>query len=125
MTDTMVREQSFRADRREVARARRFAVDAAAVRGRVAEDVALVTSELATNAVLHADSSFVVRVVVSESVIRVEVRDGDPTAPVRRPVPHDGPDGRGISIVAAVAERWGVEPDGGGKWVWAEVGRPA
>ncbi len=123
MTDALVREQSFRADRREVARARRFAVEAAAVQGRAAEDLALVTSELATNAVLHATSPFLVRVVVSSSVIRVEVRDDDPTEPVPRPGPHEGPDGRGISIVASIARRWGVVRDGGGKWVWAEVDR--
>ena len=122
VSDALVEERTFRADRGEVARARQFVVEATGARGRAADDLALVTSELATNAVLLARSPFVVRVAVSAGVARVQVRDDDGGSPRLRNGSTDDLDGRGISIISTVALRWGVEPDGAGKWVWADVG---
>jgi anti-sigma regulatory factor (Ser/Thr protein kinase) len=124
MTGTLAGERSFRADRGEIARARRFAVATAEVEGAVADDLALVTSELATNAVLHATSDFVVQVHVTRRRVRVSVFDTDPEPPVVRRSAITDPDGRGVAIVSSVATDWGVRPEGDGKWVWAEIELP-
>ena len=125
MTGTLAGERRFRADRAEIARARRFAVAAAEVEGDAADDLALVTSELATNAVLHATGDFVVRVHVTGGAVRVSVFDADPEPPVLRRSAITDPDGRGVAIVSSVAADWGVRPEGDGKWVWAEITIPA
>lgn len=105
--------------------ARRFVAGLLACRpfaGRVsADDVQLVVSELATNAVIHAGTPFSVSVSSNESVMRIEVSDWS----VRRPIVRDGSptaiSGRGLRLVAAVAGDWGVEPGPDGKTVWAEL----
>src|SRR5690242_13835412 len=112
MTGTLAGERRFRADRSEIARARRFAVAAAEVEGDAADDLALVTSELATNAVLHASGDFVVRVHVTGGAVRVSVFDADPEPPVLRRSAITDPDGRGVAIVSSVAADWGVRPEG-------------
>jgi len=121
MTRVLAGERSFRAERSEVRLARQFVVQVAEVEGQLAEDLALVTSELATNAVLHAVSPFVVRVVLSPRSVRVMVRDQDPAEPAPRASAASDPDGRGMAIVETVASRWGVDVDRTGKWVWVEI----
>jgi anti-sigma regulatory factor (Ser/Thr protein kinase) len=86
--------------------------------GEVAE---LLTSELATNAVVHARTRFTVSVGVQRDSLRVAVRDGSFDLPrVREPKPDDLA-GRGMALVAALAPRWGVHPVNGGKEVWFEL----
>jgi anti-sigma regulatory factor (Ser/Thr protein kinase) len=89
------------------------------------EDVSLVVAELAANAVPHGSvrgRNFRVRLVLRDGVVRVEVADGRTE---RLPVPRepDGEGGRGLVLVAALAERWGVEERIGMayKVVWAEL----
>ena len=90
----------------------------------LAADAALVVTELATNAVLHAASAFSVSLLLSEDVIRISVEDG---VPVGHP---DGnrwlpaTPGHGLGVVAAMAVRWGVETDTVGKSIWAELPLP-
>lgn len=77
----------------------------------------LMASELATNCVLHAHTDFELTV-HAQGEIRVEVRDsgrGRPT--VLSPSPRD-PSGRGLRIVEAMSDTWGVTPATGGKAVW-------
>jgi anti-sigma regulatory factor (Ser/Thr protein kinase) len=84
-------------------------------------DARLVVSELATNAVLHAGTPFSVSVRYTGSAVRIAVRDGSPTRPVLR---NGGPaslSGRGLHLVQAIAEAWGVDSDPDGKAVWAEL----
>ncbi|QIY98977.1 ATP-binding protein [Streptomyces sp. S1D4-11] len=89
------------------------------------EDVSLVVAELAANAVRHGSvrgRSFRVRLVLRDGVVRVEVADGrTERLPVLRE--PDGEGGCGLVLVAALAERWGVEPRIGMayKVVWAEL----
>ncbi len=91
---------------------------------RVVETVELLTSELVTNAVIHARSSAELLVSVGDGVVRVEVSDDDATPPTRRALDPQSAAGRGIAIVAQLAADWGVEqvPDDG-KRVWFEVAR--
>ena len=89
------------------------------------EAARLVTSELATNAIRHADGErYTVDVDIDHGVLRVEIVDDDPTLPVESE-PEAAPDaegGRGLWLVAALAQRWGVRPTGaGGKAVWFQM----
>lgn len=93
----------------------------------LAGDVALVVSELMTNALLHGslrDRLIRVRIGITATALRVEV--SDPRGE-REPSPREatGEDqfGRGLLLVGALADDWGVRPRTGvGKTVWAEWG---
>lgn len=87
-------------------------------------DVArLLTSELVTNAVVHGTGAVTLVVRCDGAALRVEVEDGDPTCPTPRTDPDTaGENGRGLALVAALADRWGAEPHAGGKRVWFELG---
>jgi anti-sigma regulatory factor (Ser/Thr protein kinase) len=87
----------------------------------LAEDAELVVSELTTNAALHGTPPVTVRLRVGSGV-RIEVEDAGRHLPVVLPSELDATTGRGLSLIAAVATRWGVERlSGGGKQVWAEL----
>lgn len=86
------------------------------------EDTAeLLLSELVTNAVLHARSRITVRVDLSPACLRMEVADDSPRPPVTRHYSAEATTGRGLNLVAALAQRWGVLPEGQGKAVWVEL----
>jgi CheY-like chemotaxis protein len=85
-------------------------------------DVQLVLSELVTNALVHAGTTCEVRARYSDGVLRLEVRDrGRGTPDVRAPsIETEG--GRGLMIVSAMAQAWGIEAtEDEGKVVWAEM----
>ena len=84
--------------------------------------VALLTSELTANAVNHADTDLTLQLDLTPDRLRVEVRDGAAGEPRPRQPRHDDPTGRGLMIVDALADRWGVEPTPPGKTVWFELG---
>jgi anti-sigma regulatory factor (Ser/Thr protein kinase) len=91
-------------------------------RGRDDADVAaLLVSELLTNVVLHARTSAQVRVTLEDDCLRVVVSDGAPTLPTRRRPTTDAVTGRGLMIVDAMSDDWGVEAFDGGKSVWFEL----
>jgi anti-sigma regulatory factor (Ser/Thr protein kinase) len=86
----------------------------------LSETVALLVSELATNALVHGATTFEVHAVV-DAHVRVEVTDDGPGWPR---VVHARPDaggGRGLLIVDELASRWGAERLEHGKRVWFEV----
>jgi anti-sigma regulatory factor (Ser/Thr protein kinase) len=85
------------------------------------EDVLLVTSELACNAVRHAQSAFAVSVTVLGDALRISVRDASGESPRLLPLPGDAESGRGIATIAALSSRWGIESHRGSKTVWAEL----
>jgi len=87
------------------------------------DDVQIVITELAANAVRHARTPFSVSICSTRSRVRIEVRDGSRAMPAVRDDPGTTPFGRGMRIVTALATRWGVEPAPDGKVVWAELGR--
>ncbi|AUH43266.1 hypothetical protein CXR04_26645 [Streptomyces sp. CMB-StM0423] len=120
-----VHKRQFARDPAEVGRARDFV---AAALGGIADaellaDIRLCTSELATNAVRYGppDRDFLVRVVTLHDTVRVEVHDTGDGCPRTRAPRHDDAHGRGLLVVAALADEWGVaERSGPGKAVWAE-----
>jgi anti-sigma regulatory factor (Ser/Thr protein kinase) len=91
--------------------------------GALIDDAALVVTELATNAVLHARSGFSVDVAAQDNTVRISVEDGAAGLPVRQGRSLVGSSGRGLSLVAEMADRWGSERRGSGKVVWAELHR--
>ncbi|MFI0454328.1 ATP-binding protein [Actinomadura sp. 6N118] len=89
-----------------------------------AEDARLVVSELGTNAVTHGSGELVgLFVAADEDCVRVEVTDGGSGSPRERRAEAEDEGGRGLMIVTAVAEHWGVRRDERGTTVWAEVAR--
>lgn len=91
------------------------------------EDMVLLTSELVTNAILHGRC--VVRVVVepldARGVVRVEVQDGSRDVPLRMSPSRLATTGRGLNIVIAAAQSFGVVAAPRGKTVWFELATPA
>ena len=83
-------------------------------------DVALVTSEMATNSVVHAKSPFRARVDRTDDVIRVTIEDTGHGHAEPRAATLEDLDGRGVQIIDALAHRWGSDVMVGGKTVWAE-----
>jgi anti-sigma regulatory factor (Ser/Thr protein kinase) len=86
-----------------------------------ADEVTLLVSELASNAVRHAGTDFTVTLQCDGSVVRIEAHDADPALPVASTPAVDAVTGRGLMIVDALADRWGVEPTTTGKMVWFEL----
>ncbi len=92
-----------------------------------ADDIELITAELASNAILHTPSGenegqFTITVRTGPGWARVEVTDagvGEWNAP--RGGSADDEYGRGLSIVAALADKLGHDIRQGGQTVWAEV----
>ena len=84
-------------------------------------DVALLlTSELVTNAILHARTPVHLGVVVDDDRACVCVGDRAQRTPELVPLSRsvDRPGGRGLALVAALAESWGAATYAGGKTVW-------
>jgi len=83
----------------------------------------LVLSEVVTNVVRHTSSKrFTVRVDLSDGV-EVAVHDSDPTMPKVRAAQSSDESGRGMVMVQALADDWGVHAVTGGKWVWFRLSR--
>jgi anti-sigma regulatory factor (Ser/Thr protein kinase) len=83
--------------------------------------VAILTSEVATNAVLHANSDFRVRVQRRSEAVRIEIINDAPELLLIKLQPStDG--GRGLHILDKLAQNWGVETYADHKVVWFELG---
>lgn len=103
--------------------ARRFAREALDdLVGDALADAELVVSELVTNASLHGEPPISVRLLRFDRTTRIEVEDAGSALPVRVQRDFDATTGRGLTMVASLADRWGVERGAtGGKIVWAEI----
>jgi anti-sigma regulatory factor (Ser/Thr protein kinase) len=121
------RQLLFEADLPESAAAVRKVRHAAmdAIRGHPTAEVAqIVISELATNAVRHAGCPCTLRVFDGAQTLLIEVQDSSPRLPVVGPDLQDniGSSGRGLQIVKALSDRFGVKPSQKrGKTVWARI----
>ncbi len=117
---------------RSVATARSFVRDTLQGWGfaDIVDDAVVLTSELVTNAVIHAGTSADVLCLRSDDGVRIEVADLYP----EREIPLQGslasmgsPDregGRGLQLCAALAGRWGVEYTPTKKQVWFQLDLP-
>lgn len=120
---TTVSEFPLGAELDAVPRARRFAALSLGgeTPGRV-QDAELIVTELVTNALLHAGLPATLRVSRWDSRVRIEVEDAGRQMPVMGPQNTEAMTGRGLSLVATLADVWGIDPSpAGGKIVWAEL----
>jgi anti-sigma regulatory factor (Ser/Thr protein kinase) len=82
---------------------------------------ALLTTELVTNAVLHARTTIALVIEVEPGRIIVRVGDESDAVPARRNYASDAATGRGLALVDQLATAWGVDESSRGKEVWAEI----
>jgi anti-sigma regulatory factor (Ser/Thr protein kinase) len=91
----------------------------------VVDDAQLGTSELVANAIRHAGTELVLTIRV-DGVVRIAIQDGEPE--LRRPVIADSDflaeNGRGLHIVAAISQDWGITTAANGKVVWFNLALP-
>jgi anti-anti-sigma factor len=81
-----------------------------------------IVTELVNNVVVHARTPMEVVLRIGERYLHISVRDESAQAPeARGPASPTAPGGRGLMMVAAVAQRWGFTPAGAGKVVWATL----
>ncbi|PRX62263.1 anti-sigma regulatory factor (Ser/Thr protein kinase) [Nonomuraea fuscirosea] len=90
------------------------------------DDVVLLTSELATNAILHTRSGagglFTVTVASSETGVRVFVSDaGSDGPPCVCRTSTQSTSGRGLPLIEALSHRWGFTRESGTTTVWFEL----
>jgi anti-sigma regulatory factor (Ser/Thr protein kinase) len=119
---------TFGADARNVARARDTVVRRLEAEGlsTLADEVVLVVSELATNALRHGGGDFELELSRDGSEVAVRVRDHAVGTPVGASPASLDESGRGLLIVEASARDWGATLRGdGSKSVWAAFDVPA
>jgi anti-sigma regulatory factor (Ser/Thr protein kinase) len=120
--------RSFPAVPESTRAARRFALQAAGdVPPALRDAIAVMTAELAMNAVQHARTEFEVTIDRAGAAMRVEVTDSGDGRPVAQPMPPpQSLRGRGLPIVDGLADAWGVipSPHGPGKSIWFQVSMP-
>lgn len=108
----------FRCQPESVAAVRRFVRDVLDDQPREIVDAAeLMACELATNCVRHAHTDFELAI-HSQGQIRVEVRDTNLGRPMLRSPRPEEPSGRGLRIVEAMSDTWGITLSSTGKTVW-------
>ncbi|MFC9960067.1 SpoIIE family protein phosphatase [Streptomyces nigra] len=123
---------SFEPVGRSVASARSFVRDTLQGWGfaDIVDDAVVLTSELVTNAVVHAGTSADVLCLRSEDGVRIEVADRYPEREIPlqgSPVNMGSPDregGRGLQLCAALAGHWGVDYSPTHKQVWFQLDLP-
>ena len=129
--DVLVATAAYRPEPKAVAAARRFvrdtlqawAVTRAADGLGLVDDAVLLTSELVTNAVVHAGTEIQVTCRLADGAVEVVVSDGHPgrlvpEAADREPIATDRTGGRGLLLPAAIASAWGVAYGRASKAVW-------
>ena len=84
------------------------------------DDAELAVSELVTNAVVHGRRPITLRVLVTAEALRIEVADASAVSPTFSMLDPTAVTGRGLVLVSALADAWGVEPGPDGKVVWCE-----
>ena len=88
------------------------------LRSDLQDDVLLVLTELVTNGLLHGRAPVEVRLRRGAGSLALEVHDGATVLPRRTRAGDDDEHGRGLQLVALLAERWGTRPTPAGKAVW-------
>ena len=87
------------------------------------DTLVLLTSELVTNVVAHAQTSCHLGVELFPDVVRVSVSDESDTPVTIRRAAENAESGRGLALVEMLSSNWGVVARDTGKTVWFEVPR--
>lgn len=85
----------------------------------VGDDVALLVSEMVTNAVRYASAPVALEIEADGTTVLVAVADGSPVPPVTQPQDDQTEGGRGMLLVELMSQEHGVRLEGPGKTVWA------
>jgi len=85
------------------------------------EIAAAIVSELVSNAIRHGSPPISLHVVPKPSRIKISVTDASSSAPVVKSASPLDQQGRGLEIVEALSDRWGVTTGDAGKSVWCEL----
>ncbi|MEV7526659.1 ATP-binding protein [Streptomyces sp. NPDC091371] len=117
-----MRERLYPRSPQTVQAARHFTRDTLHTWGVTArhDDLLLCVSELATNALRHGvprGRGYLLRLIGTDSAVRIEVHDSGPGLSRI----NGRPPGRGLTLVGAVSDGWGVLPRSPGKVVWCEL----
>jgi anti-sigma regulatory factor (Ser/Thr protein kinase) len=135
--DGLVATAAYQPEPTAAAAARRFVRDtlqtwfisgAATVGHGLVDDAVLLTSELVTNAVVHAGTPVEVTCKLTSGGVEVVVSDGHPARLVPEPpenehIPAERTSGRGLLLPAALASAWGVTYERSAKAVWFRIGQ--
>jgi anti-sigma regulatory factor (Ser/Thr protein kinase) len=81
----------------------------------------LAVSELTVNAVEHGAPPVHAHVDCRDGVLHLEVSDGSPALPQHTSPGTAAESGRGVGLVDAVCDEWGVRREAPGKTVWCEL----
>ena len=85
------------------------------------ETIELLASEVIANAILYSAAPCDVTVTRTDERLRVEVADTNSSLPSVVTAAPDDECGRGLLLVDALANAWGVQPDPRGKMTWFEI----
>jgi anti-sigma regulatory factor (Ser/Thr protein kinase) len=116
-------ERQFEPQPASAAAARDFVGAAVTGTGVDRADAMLLTSELVSNAILHAHSDFAVRITIDDDdAVSVAVCNHTPELlPIAREPTATG--GRGLALIEGIAQAWGFESSPDSKRVWFRLGR--
>ncbi|TDC91385.1 ATP-binding protein [Actinomadura sp. 7K507] len=87
-------------------------------------DLELITSELVTNAIRHANAVMLVLYLPDDKTVMVEVWDDNPQGPAAPIADLQAEGGRGLMLVGALSHSWGWRSTGRGKVTWAQTTTP-
>ena len=87
----------------------------------LADSAMLLTTELVTNAVVHARSPVGLTLKLTDDRLRIEVADHGPGALIMREPITGETHGRGLRLIEALSSAWGTSADEHGKLVWFEL----
>ena len=90
-----------------------------AARSRLVEDLELAATELVTNAVRAGAHRIEVELQIVSTQLELRISDDGPGVPAAKQPSLDRVDGRGLHIVAALADDWGYTLNVVSKTVWA------
>ena len=85
------------------------------------DTIALLVTELVTNAILHARTPLQLTLEWRPGHVRIGVEDESNEQPAVRRYESDAVTGRGLALVEQLASSWGVDATPSGKVVWCEV----
>lgn len=85
------------------------------------DTIALLVTELVTNAILHARTTMQLTLDTRPGVVRITVEDESNEQPTMQHYASDAITGRGLALVDQLSSSWGVESTPTGKLVWCHV----
>jgi anti-sigma regulatory factor (Ser/Thr protein kinase) len=82
------------------------------------DSAALLITELVTNVFLHARTDCLIHAAFDHSTLAVTITDWDAHEPLIHPSSTSAENGRGLAILEAIADAWGIQHTDGAKSVW-------